>query len=67
MADDPNRRGSSLLVGVLLGAAVIAAGGLAYHYYRERHESVVRIDVPGFSGEVRKDNGGVDIQVGKDR
>jgi hypothetical protein len=27
----------------------------------------VKIDVPGFSGEITKDNGGVDIEVGKDR
>jgi hypothetical protein len=26
---------------------------------------VVKIDVPGFQGEIRKDNGGVDIEVGK--
>jgi hypothetical protein len=27
----------------------------------------VKIDVPGFFGEIRKDNGGVDIEVGKDK
>jgi len=27
----------------------------------------VKIDVPGFSGEIRKDNSGVDIEVGKDK
>ena len=36
-------------------------------YYERRHEPVVKIDVPGFSGEIRKDNGGVDIEVGKDK
>jgi hypothetical protein len=25
----------------------------------------VKVDVPGFSGEIRKENGGVDIEVGK--
>jgi hypothetical protein len=60
-------RSNNLLLGVLLGAAVVALGVLAYLYYERRHEPVVKIDVPGFSGEIRKDNGGVDIEVGKDR
>jgi len=55
------------MLGVLLGAAVVALGVLAYFYYERRHEPVVKIDVPGFSGEIRKDNGGVDIEVGKDK
>jgi hypothetical protein len=49
------------------GAAAVALGVLAYFYYERRHEPVVKIDVPGFSGEIRKDNGGVDIEVGKDK
>jgi hypothetical protein len=54
---------------MLLGAAVVALGVLAYFYfyYERRHEPVVTIDVPGFSGEIRKDSGGVDIEVGKDK
>ncbi len=52
---------------MLLGAAVVALAVLGYVYYQRQHEPVVKIDVPGFSGEIRKDNGGVDIQVGKDR
>ena len=28
---------------------------------------LLKIDVPGFSGEISKDKGGVDIEVGKDR
>jgi hypothetical protein len=67
MADDLDRRNSGVLLGVLIGAAVVALGVLAYGYYERRHESVVRIDVPGFSGEIRKDKGGVDLQVGKDK
>jgi hypothetical protein len=55
------------LLGVLLGGAVVALGVLAYFYYERRHEPVVKIDVPGFSGEIRKDGGGVDIEVGKDK
>jgi hypothetical protein len=65
MADDPNRNNNNLLLGVLLGAAVVALGVFAYRYYERTHGPVVKIDVPGFSGELRKDNGGVDIQVGK--
>ena len=49
-------------------AAVVPLGVLAYFYYERRHEPVVKIDVPGFSGEIRKDGGGgVDIEVGKDK
>jgi hypothetical protein len=67
MADSPDRRSNNLLLGVLLGAAVVVLGLLAYVYYERRHEPVVKIDVPGFQGEIRKDNGGVDIEVGKDK
>jgi hypothetical protein len=65
LGDDLDRKNNSLLLGVLLGAAVVALGVLAYLYYERRHEPVVKIDVLGFSGEIRKDNGGVDIEVGK--
>jgi hypothetical protein len=50
---------------VLLAIAVIAAGVLGYLYYREQRE-IVTIDVPGFSGEITKDDG-VEIDVGKDK
>jgi len=66
LADDLDRKNNSLLLG-LLGAAVVVLGVLAYLYYERRHEPVVKIDVPGFFGEIRKDNGGVDIEVGKDK
>ena len=67
MADDLDHKNNSLLLGVLLGDAVVALGVLPYLYYERMHEPVVKIDVPGFSGEIRKDNGGVDIEVGKDK
>jgi hypothetical protein len=51
---------------VVIGAAVVGLGVLAYLYYQRTQEPVVKIDIPGFSGEITKDNG-VDIEVGKDR
>lgn len=65
MANGLDRRNNGLLLGVLIGAAVVALAVLAYFYYQRSREPVVKIDVPGFSGEIRKDNGGVDIEVGK--
>jgi hypothetical protein len=62
-----DRSNNSLLMGVLIGAAVVALGVLAYFYYQRSKEPVVKIDVPGFQGEIKKDGGGVDIEVGKDR
>ena len=64
MANGVDGRNNSLLVGVLIGAAVVALAVLAYFYYQRSREPVVKIDVPGFSGEITKDNG-VDIEVGK--
>lgn len=65
MAANLDRKSNTLLLGVLLGAAVVALGVLAYHYYDHvTQEPVVRIDVPGFSGTITKDKG-VDIEVGK--
>ena len=66
MADDVNRsRGNSLLLGLVLGAAVVGVGVLGYFYYERTQRDVVKIDVPGFSGEISKDKG-IDIEVGKD-
>ena len=48
MADNLDGKSNNLLLGVLLGAAVVALGVLAYFYYERRHEPVVKIDVPGF-------------------
>jgi hypothetical protein len=46
----------------------VALGVLAYLYYdRVSQKPMVKIDVPGFSGEITKDKGGIDIEVGKDR
>ena len=67
MANGVDGRNNGLLLGVLIGAAVAALAVVAYFYYQRSREPVVKIDVPGFSGEIRKDNGGVDIEVGKDR
>jgi hypothetical protein len=50
------------LLGVLLAAVLVALGILAYFYY-ERTKPVVKVDVPGVSGEITKE--GVDIEVGK--
>ena len=51
----------------LLGAAVVGLGILGYVVYQRQHRQVLKIDVPGFSGEITKDNKGIDIEVGKDR
>lgn len=63
MADDANR--NNLLLGILLGAVVVVLGVLGYAYYERTHRDVVKIEVPGFSGEISKDKG-VDIEIGKD-
>jgi hypothetical protein len=65
MANGLDRRNNGLLLGVVIGAVVVALAVLAYFYYQRSREPVVKIDVPGFQGEIRKDNGGVDIEVGK--
>jgi hypothetical protein len=41
---------------------VVALGVLSYLYY-ERTKPVVKIDVPGVSGEITKE--GVDVEIGK--
>jgi hypothetical protein len=65
MANGLDRRNNGLLLGVVIGAVVVALAVLAYFYYQRSREPVVKIDVPGFQGEIRKDDGGVDIEVGK--
>jgi hypothetical protein len=50
------------LLGVLLAALFVAISVLGYLYY-ERTKPVVKVDVPGVSGEITKE--GVDIEVGK--
>jgi hypothetical protein len=66
MADEGNQRGINPALAFLLGAVVVALGVLGYLYYERTHREMVKIDVPGFSGEISKDKG-VDIEVGKDR
>jgi hypothetical protein len=66
MADGANR--NNLLIGILLGAAVVVLGVLGYFYYQQQRE-VVKIDVPGFSGEITKDRDGAGFsgEIGKDK
>ncbi len=66
MADEGRGRGFSPALAFLLGAAVVALGVLGYIYYQRTHRDVVKIDVPGFQGEISKDKG-IDIQVGKEK
>jgi len=50
----------------LLGVAVVGLGVLGYMLYERQHRQVLKIDVPGFQGEITKDKG-IDIEVGKER
>ena len=59
-------RSVSPMLAFLLGVAVVGLGVLAYLLYERQHREVLKIDVPGFSGEISKDKG-VDVEVGKDR
>ena len=65
MADEGKRQGLSPALAFLLGAVGVALGVLGYIYYQRTHREIVKIDVPGFQGEISKDKG-VDIEVGKD-
>jgi hypothetical protein len=58
-------KGLSPMFAFLLGAAVVGLGILGYVLYERQHRQVLKIDVPGFSGEITKDKG-IDIEVGKD-
>jgi hypothetical protein len=64
MAD---QRNISPMLAFLLGIAVVGLGVLGYLLYERQHRQVLKIDVPGFSGEITKEGKGVDIDVGKDR
>ena len=48
---------------------MVGLGVLGYMLYERQNRQVLKIDVPGFQGEITKDRsgGGVDIEVGKDR
>lgn len=66
MAEDLDRGGNNLILGVLVGAALVALAVLGYLYYERSRTPVVKIDVPGFQGEITRDKKGVDIEVGRD-
>ncbi|HEX2447123.1 MAG TPA: hypothetical protein VHK26_02920 [Methyloceanibacter sp.] len=59
-------RNISPMLAFLLGVAVVGLGILGYMLYERQNRQVLKIDVPGFSGEITKDKG-IDIEVGKDR
>ena len=63
MAD---QRNISPMLAFLLGVAVVGLGVLGYLLYERQHRQVLKIDVPGFSGEITKDKG-IDIEVGKQK
>ena len=60
------QRNISPMLAFLLGVLVVGLGVLGYMLYERQHRQVLKIDVPGFSGEITKDKG-IDIEVGKDR
>ena len=59
-------RSISPMLAFLLGVAVVGLGVLGYLLYERQHRDVLKIDVPGFSGEISKDKG-IDIEVDKNR
>ncbi|HZP09523.1 hypothetical protein [Methyloceanibacter sp.] len=62
-----NQSGISPVLAFVLGALIVVLIVAGYVYYQRTHRDVVKIDVPGFQGEISKDKG-IDIQVGpKDR
>ena len=63
MAD---QRSINPLLAFLLGVAIVGLGVLGYMLYERQNRQGLKIDVPGFSGEITKDKG-IDIEVGKDR
>ena len=60
------QNGINPVLAFVLGAAVVGGIVLGYLHYQRTQRDVVKIDVPGFQGEISKDKG-VDIQIGKDR
>ena len=57
-----NSGNNNRFLGLLLSAALVALGVLAYLYY-ERTKPIAKVDVPGISGEITKES--MDIEVGK--
>ena len=66
MAEEGRRTGLSPALAFLFLVVAVGLGVLGYIYYQRTHRDVVKIDVPGFQGEISKDKG-IDIEVGKDR
>ena len=60
------QRNISPMLAFLLGVAIVGLGVLGYMLYGRQNRQVLKIDVPGFSGEITKDKG-IDIEVDKDR
>jgi hypothetical protein len=54
------------MLAFLLGAAIVGLGVLGYILYERQNRQVLKIDVPGFSGEITRDKG-IDIEVDKNR
>ena len=62
------QRNISPMLAFLLGVVIVGLAVVGYLLYERQHRQVLKIDVPGFSGEITKDHdGGVDIDVGKDK
>ena len=59
-------RNISPMVAFLLGVAVVGLAVLGYMLYERQNRQVLKIDVPGFQGEISKDKG-IDLEVDKDR
>lgn len=48
--------GINTTMAFLLGAALVAVAVLGYLYYDSTQKDVVKINVPGFQGEIQKDD-----------
>ena len=51
------QRSISPVLAFLLGVAVVGARRAGLSVYERQNREVLKIDVPGFSGEISKDNG----------
>ena len=59
-------RNISPMVAFLLGVAVVGLAVLGYMLYERQNRQVLKIDVPGFQGEISKDKG-IDLEIDKNR
>jgi hypothetical protein len=48
-------KGVNPVLAFLLGAAIVGLGVLGYILYERQNRQVLKIDVPGFSGEITKE------------